>query len=301
MPWMIKDLTGKRFGRLVVIDRNPENTSTRTARWNCLCDCGSKCVAIGVTLTRGTKQSCGCLQKERTSEANRTHGMSKTAEYNIWCGLIARCFNQNDPAYYKYGGRGITVCKRWLNSFMDFYQDIGPRPGPEYSVDRYPNNDGNYEPGNCRWATPTEQANNTRSNRIVELNNTQYTIAELARELSIPAKTIHSRLSQGKELDNGLLSEVHKVQTYTVNGKTLTVPEWSSLLGVDAKALRYRLNNGWPLDKVFTSLTGPKVHSFNGGLHTLREIAELVQIPYWKLHQRMNRDKMTLEEAVKNK
>lgn len=224
--------------------------------------------------------------------------MSKTSEYQSWCSMIARCFNQNNPAYHNYGGRGITICDRWRNSFENFYTDMGSKPGPEYSIDRFPDMNGNYEPGNCRWATPMEQANNLRTNVVLEHDGNKGTVAEMSRKLNVSAKTIYTRLSKGASVSEALNPEIRKPSTYTFDDKTLTLSEWSNLIGIEVATLENRLNNNWPLDKVFGPLTQPKTFLFNGQQMSLSEISKSSGIPYWKLHQRINRDKLSIEEAV---
>lgn len=169
-PPRVKDITGLKFGRLTAIGfhsyRN-EKQGKRTRRmavWVCECECGNKKAMQAVLLKSGTSRSCGCLQLETMKTnglAAAKHGMHRSAEYGIWAGMKYRCNNPKSRIYNYYGGRGITVCDRWLHSFEAFYADMGPRPSPKHSIDRI-DNDGNYEPGNCRWATQAQQAANQR-------------------------------------------------------------------------------------------------------------------------------------------
>lgn len=154
------DITGMRFGRLVAVRETGQRKPGAGTIWRCLCDCGSL-ACIGVhPLRSGNTRSCGCLKRDATSARARVHGMSSSAEHAIWRVMKDRCLNARNARFESYGGRGITVCKRWRDSFQNFFNDMGPRPKGK-SLDRI-NNDGNYEPGNCRWATATQQNQNRR-------------------------------------------------------------------------------------------------------------------------------------------
>lgn len=151
-------IAGRRFERLVAIEPT-EKRLGRKVIWSCRCDCGNiKDVPIDA-LNAGRVKSCGCLRKEQ----NTTHGMKGTPTYKAWKSMRQRCKNKNDPHYPDYGGRGITVCERW-ESFENFLADMGERPSDDLSIDRI-NNDGNYEPGNCRWTDRFTQARNRRNTK----------------------------------------------------------------------------------------------------------------------------------------
>lgn len=160
------ELTGMKFGRWTVIGR-AENNKKGNTMWHCRCECGKQAIIVGYSLTRGRSKSCGCYHSERVSQANKdlktTHGEKKTRLYRIWKGMKQRCFNPNDKDYEKYGGRGITICDEWKEDFCKFKSwALASGYAQELSIDRIENN-GNYEPSNCRWATQSQQNSNRRS------------------------------------------------------------------------------------------------------------------------------------------
>lgn len=196
------DISGKRFKRLFVLSYH-SNDGSGNSKWICKCDCGNIVIVRSSTLINGRTLSCGCYGTERRKEIRTTHGFSKVGmpEYESWKAMRGRCYNKNNEAYPDYGGRGIGVCKRWFKSFENFFADMGKKPSPQHTLDRYPNNDGNYEPSNCRWATKRQQAENTRRNRYVEYRGEFVLITRLAERLGISDDTIRNRIKKGWPID----------------------------------------------------------------------------------------------------
>lgn len=192
------DLSGKRFGKLTVVELS--HRSSGKAIWKCLCDCGSTSLAQGYNLTIGHTSSCGC-QKFESNKAIVTHGKSSTKSHAVWRRMRQRCTNPRDVGYKDYGGRGIVICDRW-DSFESFYLDMGDPP-EGMTIDRIDVN-GNYEPGNCRWADDAEQSNNRRCVTKIEKFGRKQTISEWSKELGLSRSTIVRRMEHGWPMDRVL-------------------------------------------------------------------------------------------------
>lgn len=181
-----ENLTGRRFGRLTVIEKSDKRTKNGLILWKCKCDCGNIRYIPTSRLKQGFSTSCGCYSRELQRQLHTKHGMSKTRLFNIWLSIKNRCFDTNNNRYYRYGGRGITVISEWLK--FENFRDWALKSGYDdtKSIDRI-DNDGNYCPQNCRWATPKQQARNRSSNKVIygkslsewcELLNVDYDIIE---------------------------------------------------------------------------------------------------------------------------
>jgi hypothetical protein len=195
-------IIGKRFGRLIVIEEAPPKRDSEgdlRRRSICKCDCGQVVEILNASLRVGLTQSCGCLQKEMTMKSAVHHGHARdsgpSSTYRSWTHMNRRCADPNSKCWMSYGGRGIKVCDRWVK-FENFLADMGERPIGK-SLDRYPDNNGNYEPGNCRWASRKEQSRNMRSNRIATVNGITGCISELCELTGIPASVVFSRIHKG--------------------------------------------------------------------------------------------------------
>ena len=183
------ELTGQKFGRLTVIERSFVKLDKKNSYWLCVCDCGKPVIASRGSLTRNLTKSCGCYRNEavgRASKEKATHGMSNSRIYRIWGGMKERCFRKKHMHYKSYGGRGITVCNKWLE-FPEFYKwALSAGYADDLTIDRVDTN-GNYCPDNCRWVTQMEQMNNTRFNIYV---SGELTLSEFSRKYEIPVSSV---------------------------------------------------------------------------------------------------------------
>lgn len=193
------DLVNQRFGTLVVISRAPNRVGK--SMWLCQCDCGRTSFVISDNLRRGRTRSCGCRQNVSRHPRTFKHGYSKMPEYKVWMTMVDRCENPKSTSYHKYGARGIKVCDRW-HDFANFLQDMGRRP-PKLTLERVDNN-GPYDPSNCRWDTHQAQANNKRNSRFFEHVGLRLTLAQWARRLNFKVETLRQRIKSGWSTDVAL-------------------------------------------------------------------------------------------------
>lgn len=198
MPRKGVDLTGQKFHRWEVLEKVPKGSYPNTY-WRCQCECGTVRDVYAGSLIGNKSLSCGCWKREVASRVHKKHGGSNARPchplYPNWCAMKQRCSNPNNKRWHRYGGRGITVCDRWLNSFQAFLDDMGPRPSPDHTIERI-DNDEDYCPSNCRWATPQEQARNRRTSRTLTFQGQTKTLVEWVEVTGLTRATIESRLDR---------------------------------------------------------------------------------------------------------
>lgn len=190
--WIGKTMIGHKFCRLTVVSELPRiyYKSTSSRLFLCKCDCGNVIKSTPSNLNSGRTKSCGCLKIEKSGLSNKTHGMSQTDEYKIWCGIIKRCKNERYREFHLYGGRGISVSKNWM-SFENFYKDMGVRPSKNHSIDRIDPN-GNYEKENCVWADKIQQGLNQRRTNSISFKNVKMSLRQFSKLIGISYYTIYS-------------------------------------------------------------------------------------------------------------
>lgn len=256
-----QDLTGKRFGRWTVLGE--AGRACGGILWKCRCDCGTVRDVMAQSLTKGTSTSCGCYNKEVIT----THGKTKDDLHHVWENLKDRCLNPNSSVWSLYGGRGITVCDEWKDNYEAF-DEWARANGYEkgLSLDRI-DNDGNYEPTNCRWATAKEQCRNRSNNRILTIDGKSHCVSEWAEIVGMNPSTIVTRLRRGwtdKEAVYGREKVINR-ESYrnratnrllTYKGETHCVIEWAELLGINANTIRGRLCRGWSDERTLGTPAG---------------------------------------------
>ena len=238
MPRKAVDLSGKRFERLVVQGiafRKNENIY-----WKCICDCGNRTKVEGYKLTSGHTKSCGCYKMDAVT----THSMTNTPTYTTWATMIQRCHNPNSANFDRYGMRGIKVCNRWRNSFEAFLEDMGERPEGT-TIDRI-DNEGNYEPSNCRWATIYQQQRNLRSNVNVEVDGITMCFKDACAKTGIDYKTAQNRIYKLGMTPQEAIENTDKRTRHAINidGKIMNFNEACRKIGISPAAGRQRMRRG---------------------------------------------------------
>lgn len=245
------DVSGKRYGRLVAVSF--QEFRGRTAYWLCQCDCGKEKSISIYSLKNGKTHSCGCLSSEMTSIRTRSHGRCKTPEYSVWAGMLARCTNTKTQSYKNYGGRNITVSEEW-KQFDNFYNDMGERPFKDAQIDRIDNDKG-YSRENCRWATPKENARNTRRTKKVYYNGEERKLIDIIGEMELSKPTVLKRLYLGWPVEKAIEEPVSKwTKNDTVivffRGKNRKLVELCKEFSISYNAVHKRIHNrGWDTEK----------------------------------------------------
>jgi hypothetical protein len=248
----VSDMLGKKFGLLTVIAREGSRKagSGVTAMWRCRCNCGAELVRSGGAIRQGGGgNSCGCTAGDK----HRRHGMKETKVYRAWQNMKKRCFSKTSPDYHRYGGRGITVCERWRDSFENFLADMGQPPSPAHTLDRKENN-GNYEPSNCRWVVRKIQNRNKRTTRLLTYGGKTQCLVDWANELGINPSSLSSRLEDGWPIEKALTAGNQKAPVeYEAFGKAMTLEDWACETGISLSAIYQRLRRGWDIERTLTA------------------------------------------------
>lgn len=202
------DLTNQKFGRLTVLEYIGHKGKRNL--WKCRCECGKITEVVTYHLTKNIVKSCGCLRTEKLIERSTSHNKRYSKIYNRWKGIKQRCLNPNQPSYINYGGRGITICDEWKNDFMSFYNwSMQNGYAEKLTIDRI-NNDGNYEPSNCRWVDRKTQNNNTRANHLLTYNGKTLNISQWANLYNLSYSCLKTRIRNGWSIEKALLTPVKK-------------------------------------------------------------------------------------------
>lgn len=252
-----KDLTGKKFGRWTVLKQVEDYifpNGEHRKQWLCKCECGTERIVLGKILRNGQSKSCGCWRNEKAKKDSTTHGMSHSRLYNIYSNMKDRCYNKKTSSYKRYGGRGIKICQEWLDDFENFKNWALPNGyNDSLTIDRI-NNNGNYEPSNCRWITSKEQQSNTRRNLYITYNGEVHTLAEWERIMGVKTGLLGKRLRKGWDIKKAFTtpSDFQKVKI-TFNGITLCSTDWDKKLGFRKTTVWWRIKHGWSIEKALTT------------------------------------------------
>lgn len=265
-PHIRRDLTGQRFGLLLVLGpgkhihrERPGKKAFHCRFWRCRCECGNETeVALG-NLTSGLTISCGCRGSRKTlGDRRRTHGLSTThvREYTAWKNMRTRCYSKKSPEYKNYGARGIDVCERWRNNCAAFFEDMGLCPDG-MTLDRIDNNKG-YAPENCHWVSPKDNCRNMRRTLMLTFNGETKPLKLWAEELRMCYETLKNRLDRGWSTEQTLSTpplahDMYRVRYLTFDGRTQTMKAWALALGMKHLTLAARLKRGWSVEEALST------------------------------------------------
>ncbi|MFA5322910.1 MAG: hypothetical protein WC373_09580 [Smithella sp.] len=250
----IEDLTGKTFGRLLVIHR-AENSKCGRAQWKTKCSCGNIQTTLACHLKSGHTISCKCASSEATIERNRTHDLSHIPEYSNWRAMHRRCIDTSHPSYKDYGGRGIAVCKEW-EQIENFIQDMGSKPTPKHTIERIKNEFG-YSKDNCIWATTKAQSRNKRNNRLINHEGQLLIIADIAEKIGMDKEALRGRLRLGWNLQDAVsrpMNQPCNQLSYVFNGIRKKLIDIAKETGVPYSTLHYRLSKGMTINEAVKNI-----------------------------------------------
>jgi hypothetical protein len=256
------DIIGQKFNRLLVLEKTTIKNNHGIYKYKCLCDCGNISYVRRYELIKGTTKSCGCWNKDRI----RKHSKHTSRTYNTYQHMLQRCYNSKCDAYQNYGSRGIKVCEQWLGKggFLKFYEDMGDAP-EGLSLDRKDKN-GNYEPSNCRWATPLEQSNNQRRNLNITFNGETLTLTQWARKTNISPSTIKNRLTSGWSIEKVLTTSVINANTSFKKKSLLYKKVLSVLISISSEQNEPLLLKYAELisERIFHEIRNSRIVEYNG-------------------------------------
>lgn len=289
---------GDKYGRMRVVAVGEKPGYKYYAVCKCECDSPLK-IARFDSLKNGSIQSCGCFHREVISK----YPKDLRAHYSRWRAMISRCENPDDASYKNYGGRGIKVFARW-SDFEAFANDLPPNHFLGAEMDRI-DNDGNYEPGNIRWATRQQNSNNRRSGRYFDIGGERLSLIDLSRRHGLPESVIRDRLDRwGWSLDDALNTPVRTAKLITANGKTLTIDEWAEEVGLQAGSIRQRLREGWNEQDAVTIKAGEferrysRTYEYNGGEYTINQLAGIRGISTKLMSKRIQERGWAVDKAM---
>lgn len=249
---------GRRFHRWVIVREVAAPLGDRYGRYvDCRCDCGVVKRVSLQNIIKGATRSCGCLRNEKTGARNRTHGLSRTPEHQIWCGMIKRCENPHTKGFEHYGGKGIAVWPAWRHDCLAWLSYVGKRPSPQHTIERLDNAKG-YIPGNIVWADRTTQANNQTRNHRITFNGETRNLAQWAQRIGIRPHDLLNRLQRGWPLERALQTPrltngARRTNVYLEHdGQRRHLADWARITGLGARTIQVRLKYGYTVERALT-------------------------------------------------